>query len=302
MEQNYEGLTFNIPDTFDLRQQWFEAKKLWNPRLCPLPPVTLNHLCNSSSAYARMFIATKLRVAFRAQASASQRCVTLRNLQFASNLWSQCTSRFDDFFYPLPVCVYLYANFLLCIYFSNSAYKHIFLKKQWKIFRQNNVYFWRFWLWISLSQKGSSHFGLKKLPDLASLWEGVELFSRKQGRISPRLKFLLYQYKSENCVTKFKSLSFEYKIQQDFAIFNKFFSLWQQIKIIPVFVSLKQKKRIFETCWYQCTVIVNVIRGSVLIVKLSKNPREICEKTIISIVLFEIFFCRTILRSSKNIS
>ena len=123
MEQNYEGLTFNIPDIFDLRQQWFEAKKLWNPRLCPLPPVTLNHLCNSSSAYARMFIATKLRVAFRAQASASQRCVTLRNLQFASNLWSQCTSRFDDFFcFVLPVCLRIYTQISSCaIKVSNSA-------------------------------------------------------------------------------------------------------------------------------------------------------------------------------------
>ena len=149
MKQNYEGLTFNIPDTFDLRQQWFEAKKLWNPRLCPLPPVTLNHLCTSGSAYARMFIATKLRVAFRAQASASQRCVTLRNLQFASNLWSQCTSRFDDFFcFVLPVCLRIYTQISSCaIKVSNSALKTHFLKKQWKLFRQNNV-FLPFWLWI----------------------------------------------------------------------------------------------------------------------------------------------------------
>ena len=130
-----------------------------------------------------------------------------------------------------------------------------------KNFPSKQRVFWRFVFWISLSQKGSSHFGLKKLPDLASLWEGVELFSRKQGRISPRLKFLLYQYKSENCVTKFKRFTFEYKIQPRFCHIQQVFCLQQRI---PVFVSLKQKKRIFETCWYQCTVLVNVIRGSVL--------------------------------------
>ena len=160
-------------------------------------------------------------------------------------------------------------------------YKHIFWKKQWKLFRQNDVFFWRFDFWISLSQKGSSHFGLKKLPDLASLWEGVELFSRKQGRISPRLKFLLYQYKKWNCVTKFKSLpSFLLNTR-----FNKI--LPYSTSFFPsttnscfCFIEAK-KKRIFETCWYKCTVLVNVIRDSVLIVK---NPCEICEKKIISIL------------------
>ena len=41
----------------------------------------------------------------------------------------------------------------------------------------------------------------KKVYDLASLWEGVELFSRKQGRISPRLKFQIQKW---NCVTNFQ--------------------------------------------------------------------------------------------------
>ena len=38
MEQNYEGLTFNIPDIFDLRQQWFEAKNFEIPD-CVLYPL-----------------------------------------------------------------------------------------------------------------------------------------------------------------------------------------------------------------------------------------------------------------------
>ena len=132
-----------------------------------------------------------------------------------------------------------------------------------KTFSVKSTCFLTFCLLDFVIQKRSSHFGLKKLPDLASLWEGVELFSRKQGRISPRLKFLLYQYKSENCVTKFKRFTFEYKIQPRFCHIQQVFLLLQRIKIVPVFVSLKQKKRIFETCWYQCTVLVNVIRGSV---------------------------------------
>ena len=97
----------------------------------------------------------------------------------------------------------------------------------------------------SLSQKGSSHFGLKKLPDLASLWEGVELFSRKQGRISPRLKFLLYQYKSEIVLLSSKVYQVFFWIQDStrFCHIQQVFFLRQRIKIVPVFVSLKQKKK-----------------------------------------------------------
>ena len=38
MKRNYEGLTFNIPDTLDLRQQWFEAKNFDIPD-CVLYPL-----------------------------------------------------------------------------------------------------------------------------------------------------------------------------------------------------------------------------------------------------------------------
>ena len=255
------------------------SKKLWYPRLCPLPLVTLNHLCTSGSAYARMFIATKLRVAFRAQASASQRCVTLRNLQFASNLWSQCTSRFDDFFcFVLPVCLRIYTQISSCAIKLATVLKNTFFEKTVKTFPSKQDV-----LTLDLlSQKGSSHFGLKKLPDLASLWEGVELFSRKQGRISPRLKFLLYQYKSEIVLLSSKVYQVFFWIQDStrFCHIQQVFFLQQRIKIVPVFVSLKQKKRIFETCWYQCTVLVNVICGSVL---------WNCQKTLVKSVKKQLF-------------
>jgi hypothetical protein len=93
-----------------------KQKKLWNPRLCPLPPVTLNHLCTSGSAYARMFIATKLRVAFRAQASANQ---TLRNPEKPSVCVKPVKPVHEPiwrFFLFRSTCLsaYLYANFLLC--------------------------------------------------------------------------------------------------------------------------------------------------------------------------------------------
>ena len=121
------------------------------------------------------------------------------------------------------------------------------MKKTVKIFRQNNVFFDVLTL-DSLSQKGSSHFGLKKLPDLASLWEGVELFSRKQGRISPRLKFLLYQYKSEIVLLSSKVYQVFFWIQDStrFCHIQQVFFLQQRIKIVPVFVSLKQKKDIWN--------------------------------------------------------
>ena len=87
----------------------------------PIVSSTLNHLCTSGSAYARMFIATKLRVAFT-RTSVSQS--TLRNPEKPSVRVKPVKPVHEPiwrFFYPLPVCVYLYANFLLCIYFSNSA-------------------------------------------------------------------------------------------------------------------------------------------------------------------------------------
>ena len=133
----------------------------------------------------------------------------------------------------------------------------------------------------SLSQKGSSHFGLKKLPDLASLWEGVELFSRKQGRISPRLKFLLYQYKSEIVLLSSKVYQVFFWIQDStrFCLIHKFFPLTTN-QDRSCFCFIEAKKRIFETCWYQCTVLVNVICGSVL---------WNCQKTLVKSVKKQLF-------------
>ena len=116
-----------------------------------------------------------------------------------------------------------------------------------------------------LAQKGSSHFGLKKLPDLASLWEGVELFSRKQGRISPRLKFLLYQYKSEIVLlsSKVYRVFFWKQDSTRSCHIQHFFLPSTTNQDRSCFCFIEAKKRIFETCWYQCTVLVNVICSSV---------------------------------------
>ena len=100
----------------------------------------------------------------------------------------------------------------------------------------------------SLSQKGSSHFGLKKLPDLASLWEGVELFSRKQGRISPRLKFLLYQYKSEIVLLSSKVYQVFFWIQDSkrFCHIQQFFSFNNESRSFLFLFHWSKKKDIWN--------------------------------------------------------
>ena len=193
-----------------------------------------------------MFIATKLRVAFRAQASANQ---TLRNPEKPSVCVKPVKPVHEPiwrfFCFVLPVCLRIYTQISSCVQlkFSNSALKTHFLKKTVKNFPSKQRAFGVLTL-DSLSQKGSSHFGLKKLPDLASLWEGVELFSRKQGRISPRLKFLLCQYKSEIVLLSSKVYQV-YQVFfwiQDFATFNKFFpSTTNQDRSCFCFIEAKKK-------------------------------------------------------------